>query len=89
LWKRNCKFQGEDRVSKNLKLTCKIPGCEFNNQNLYADISFLKKHLHNKHGRHELLNFAYENCLIPSKEGYVSHTWLVNEIAQLCLIVEI
>ena len=84
MWKRNCKFQGEDRMSKNLNCTCIIPGCEFNNRNLHADILFLKKHLHNKHGHHELVNFAFDKGLIISKEGYITHTWLVNEIAKLC-----
>jgi len=71
-------------MSENLKRTCIIPGCEFNNRNLDADILFLKKHIHDKHGHHELVNFAFDKGLIISKEGYISHTWLVNEITKLC-----
>ena len=75
-------------MSNNRRRVCVIPDCEYNKQNLYADIVFIKRHLHNKHGHHELVNFAFEKGLIPSKEGYISHSWLVNEIAQLCLILE-
>ena len=75
-------------MSKNHKCTCKIPHCKLNGVILYTDIESIRKHLHQKHGHHELVKFAYEIGLIPQQGGYVSHFWLVNEIAQLCLRLE-
>ncbi len=55
---------------------------------MHADFSSIKKHLHQKHGHQDLVNVAYEEGLITSKSGYISHGWLVEEIAKLCLLLE-
>ena len=75
-------------MSKNLRGTCKIPGCKHFGKEFYADFSSIKKHLHQKHGHQDLVNVAYEEGLITSKSGYISHNWLVEEIAKLCLLLE-
>ena len=75
-------------VSKNLKTTCKSPSCKYFEKEMYADFSSIKKHLHQKHGHQDLVNVAYEEGLITSKSGYISHDWLVEEIAKLCLLLE-
>lgn len=75
-------------MSQNRKVTCHIPGCKLYGKEMYADIMFLKKYLHTHHDHHELIEFAYEKGIITSKVGYISHEWLVNEIAHLCVLIE-
>ncbi len=75
-------------MGNNRKRTCKIPGCKYFGKEMYADFSSIKIHLHQKHDHQELVNFAYEEGLITSKSGYISHYWLVEEIAKLCLLLE-
>ena len=75
-------------LSNNRRGSCIIPGCKYYGKEMYSDIVFLKKHLHTHHGHHELVEFAYEKGLIQSKYGYISHDWLVDEIAYLCITVE-
>jgi len=74
-------------LSQNRKCVCIIPECKHNRE-MFSDIVFLKRHLHTKHGHHELVAVAYEKGLIPCKKGYISHEWLVDEIAHICTMEE-
>lgn len=67
-------------MSQNRKCKCVIPSCKYNKET-FSDTVFLKRHLHTKHGHHELVDVAYEKGLIPSKKGYISHSWLIEKLS--------
>lgn len=73
-------------LSNNQKLTCVIPGCKAFGKIIFGDLKQLERFLHQAHEHNELVNFAYEEGLISSKHGYVSHIWLLNKIAELCVV---
>ena len=73
-------------LSNNRKLTCIIPGCKAFRKIIFGDLKQLKMFLHQAHEHNELVKFAYDEGLISSKHGYVSHVWLLNKIAKLCVI---
>ena len=72
-------------MSNNRSCTCVIPGCKLFGKEIYADLKQLKKFIHKNHDHSQLVDFAYEKGLIQSKNGYISHNWLLEQFVKLCL----
>ena len=68
-----------------MKITYVIPGSKLYGKVIYADPKQLKKFIHKNHDHSQLVDFAHKIGLIPSKNGYHSHEWLLEQFVKLGL----